>query len=224
MDIEAYAADPREAGKFKRTVEAVGVGPHARILEIGCGPGLAARSLALLGREYLGVDASPVAVELANERLDPIEGAMALIGRLPDGLPPGPFDVVVCSDVLYYLTPDELDRSIRAIMQRMDPCGVFVAVHHRHDIGLAMTGATVHQRLRAAMGLHLEVAMGDELIAVDRFRLDAWAAGTCTPSPPVGVMESERDASADGDHPGRLTRRWCQTPPVRSSARFAACR
>ncbi|MEW6226230.1 MAG: hypothetical protein AB1627_16540 [Chloroflexota bacterium] len=52
-------------------------------------------------------------MRLANRRLVDFEHARAVVGRLPDQLPAGPFDVVLCADVLFYLTARELDARRR---------------------------------------------------------------------------------------------------------------
>src|ERR671919_1309651 len=47
-------------------VDALGLGPGQRVLDVGCGPGRHALALGRLGIEAVGVDLSPDFVELAR--------------------------------------------------------------------------------------------------------------------------------------------------------------
>lgn len=91
------------------------VGPVAgRVLEIGCGTGRNASYLRSNGAtEIVGVEAEPRAAMVAGQRFDvvhsePIETAM---GKLS-----GPFDLIICSDVLEHLVdPWAIVAQLRAI-------------------------------------------------------------------------------------------------------------
>ncbi len=74
----------------------------------------------------LALDGAPTAVAEAQRRLAPFPHAEARTATLPDGLPTGPFDLVVASEILYYLDdgafhmvlgwlPDALTRGRRAV-------------------------------------------------------------------------------------------------------------
>ena len=190
-DITEIEVDARERRKFAMTIEAIGDGPIGRLLEIGCGPGILASMIAPRCAEYVGVDLSTVAVRLANERLGGMPNARAVVGSLPNDLPDGSFDAIVVSDVLYYLTPAELDRSLDRIRAMLAPGAEFIAVHHRQDIGLERTGEQVHRHLRDTFPLPQEMRGGDTELAVDRFRRPA--------RPMVAVMEDgARSGSGSG--------------------------
>jgi len=50
-------------------VDCLQIGPHDRVLDVGCGPGLAAAAAALVTKGWVvGVDASPTMVRLARRR------------------------------------------------------------------------------------------------------------------------------------------------------------
>ncbi len=181
LDQAKFEADPREQRKFEMTSQAIGAGPFERALEIGCGPGFLSQRLAERCRRLIAMDLAVVAVEFANRRLAGSPTATAIQGSFPDDMPDGPFDLIVCSDTLYYLTTEDQDRGIALITERLTPGGIFVATHHRHDIGMPMTGDEVHARLRADERLTLDLAGGDAIIAVDRFR----ASGAPAAAPPT---------------------------------------
>ncbi len=89
----------------------IGLPAFGRALDIACGSGSVSTWLALQGLDVVGIDVSPVAIELATQlaaqlRDDSHErtnsGSMALgtldfgVVDLDNGLPAGHFDVVVC--------------------------------------------------------------------------------------------------------------------------------
>ena len=92
-----------------------------RALEIACGRGATSVWLAGRGMEVLGVDISPVAVDLARELA--LHGGVAdrcrfEVWDLDDGLPPGPaMDLVVCH---MFRVPD-LDQQL---IDRLAPGGM----------------------------------------------------------------------------------------------------
>ena len=65
----------------------------------------------------------------------------------------GPFDLVVLSEVLYYLDDEELEVAIERAGAGVEPGGHLVAVHYRLEVPEhARSGDEVHQRLREALG------------------------------------------------------------------------
>ena len=176
-DVASLEANPREQRKFELTLEAVGREPIGRALEIGCGPGSSAPCSLGGARSSLALIFSTVAVAAANARLAAISNARAEVGSLPDHVPEGPFDVVVCSDVLYYLSAADLRAALARIQSVLAPGGAFIAVHHRHDIGLPSGGDQVHLQLRDQLGPLHEADLGDEVFAIDRFRRPATGIG-----------------------------------------------
>lgn len=81
--------------------------PYRRILEVGCSEGLFTVRLARegWGQEIVGVDFMPAALERARARCAGLPTVRFLQLDVTQGLPPGNFDLVFCSEVLYYLGP-----------------------------------------------------------------------------------------------------------------------
>lgn len=82
---------------------------HARILDIGCGPGAMSLAMARLGHEVVGIDFSSNMVELAR-RNAAAEGLEARFMVADAGAPPfpaGSFDAVIHRNVMWNMTdPD----------------------------------------------------------------------------------------------------------------------
>ena len=74
-----------------------------RVLDIGCGYGAVAHSMASrAGAVVTGLDMDPANVRMARERFT-CEGLTFAEGEAPRTLPDGPFDVVVMSNVLEHI-------------------------------------------------------------------------------------------------------------------------
>jgi 2-polyprenyl-6-hydroxyphenyl methylase/3-demethylubiquinone-9 3-methyltransferase len=80
--------------------------PGARVLDVGCGGGLLAESLAAAGATVTGVDLAPGMVEVA--RLHAAESRLSIDYRVADAAElaaamPGAFDVVTCMEMLEHV-------------------------------------------------------------------------------------------------------------------------
>jgi predicted TPR repeat methyltransferase len=122
-------SDPDERAKAAAVLTACGDGPFDAVCDLGCGLGLLAAGLAPRSRTLLALDAAPTAVTAAAERLAPWPHAQARVALLPADLPPRPFDLVVASEILYYLPPADLDATLRWLDGALVPGGRLVAVH-----------------------------------------------------------------------------------------------
>ncbi len=78
-------------------VDALGLEPGARVLDVGCGPGRHALALAKRGISCLGVDASPEFIALARDAAA-LEGLDATfdVGDVRDLAYEGEFEAVIC--------------------------------------------------------------------------------------------------------------------------------
>ncbi len=130
-DPWGYATDPYEQAKYRRTLDALGGGRFARALDVGCSIGVFTALLAPRCDAVTALDPSPTAVARAADRLGGQSNVQFVVGAVPERLPDGPFDLVVCSEVLYYLSPDSLIETLLGIEQRLVAGGSLVAVHFR---------------------------------------------------------------------------------------------
>ena len=118
-----------------------------RGLEVGCAAGHLTRRLAGRCDRLLACDGSPRAVALARERV-PARPSPCEQRWLPAEWPEGRFDLVVLSEVGYYLGREDLARLARLCADGLRPGGVLVACHWRHPApGYPGTAAGVHDRL-----------------------------------------------------------------------------
>ncbi|MGI8702472.1 MAG: class I SAM-dependent methyltransferase [Nocardioidaceae bacterium] len=121
---------------------------YRRAFEPGCAIGVTTAALADRCDELVAMDGSAGAVEQARART---AGRDVVVrhGRILADWPSGSFDLVVLSELLYYL--DEAARRDVAhhLETSLTPSGDVVAVHWRHPFSAApTTGELVHAELR----------------------------------------------------------------------------
>jgi SAM-dependent methyltransferase len=110
------------AGEIRALAQAAGIGPGVPVLDVGCGIAGPGRMLTReLGCDYLGVDFSESAVELAREGARDLPCRFA-VARVPP-LPPGPFDVVLLLEAM--LAIEDKAALIGAIPAALAPGGRF---------------------------------------------------------------------------------------------------
>ncbi len=154
-DVDPYgtATNSYEQRKYADILEVLGTRRFGRVLEIGCSEGVFTEMLAPLCDEVVAVDISDVAIERAKERLADRAGVRVERRTLPLDYPDGPFDLVVCSDVLYLWPSELLDIGLRSILSSQSPDGLLLLQHYVGSFGFPITGEEVHER---AVGLRAD--------------------------------------------------------------------
>lgn len=148
-DPWAYATSPYERAKYGATLAACGPGPFDRALELGGSIGVFSERLAPRCRALVTIDAAPTAVAAARRRLGTTPGVTVVQGAIPPAIPDGPYDLVVASEILYYLDGEELEATLAVLHARTPPGARWVAVHWRASgPERPLTAAAVHDRLR----------------------------------------------------------------------------
>jgi SAM-dependent methyltransferase len=147
VDPFGFDSKPAEAAKFAKTLELCGGDRLGRVLEIGCSVGTLTEIIAPHAESVLAIDVSHRAVALAAERLVAFPNVRCEVCAIPDDYPEGTFDVVIASDVLYYLSPGAVSETIRRIEASVAPGGVVVALHYAPRMGSLLTGDEVHDLL-----------------------------------------------------------------------------
>lgn len=130
---------------------------YRRVLEIGCSAGVLTAELADRADAVVATDVADRAVAQARNRLRDRPHAVVEQRRLPeqwdDDWDAAPFDLVVLSEVGFYLAGDALDRLVNRCRAALAPGGDFVACHWRpHVLGLDRGGDEVHRVIRERLG------------------------------------------------------------------------
>ena len=109
--------------------------PHYRaIFEPGCANGELSAALAERCDRLLCCDTSAAAANLARTRLSLFDHAEVRHGRLPGDWPEEKFDLIVFSEIGYYLDRQDLTEVIRRISDSLTADGQLLACHWRPPI------------------------------------------------------------------------------------------
>lgn len=169
-DPWAFATSSYEAEKYDATVAALGGRRFGRALEIGCSIGVLTARLAEHADELLAVDASAAAVDRARTRVEEMPHVRVERGEIPEAFPAGPWDLVVCSEVLYYLDPPAFTAAVDALERTTAPGGALLAVHWRPPTRTyPLGGDEVHAQLAARPGWPVGAHAQTERYVLDRF-------------------------------------------------------
>ena len=147
-DPWGFETSEYERRKYERTIETLGERRFRRPFEAGSTIGVFTAMLAPWCDELLAVDASEKAVELARERLAEHGHVRVERRTLPEEMPEGVFDLIVASEVLYYLPREVVLEALRRFEGILAPGGVLVAVHWRKETKTyPLQGDEVHELL-----------------------------------------------------------------------------
>ncbi len=157
-DPWSFRTDPAEQARFDHLASLVAARPVRRCLEPGCSTGELTRRLARCCDRVIALDVARAAVDAARVHLrgvEDVDGGVDLrVGRVPDDLGPDDtdLDLLVLSEVAYYVGPDELRAWVRALHGRCTSDARWLLCH--------WTGTSVDHRLS---GREAHAALGAEL-------------------------------------------------------------
>lgn len=139
-----------EREKYDRTLAMLGDRRFARALEVGCSIGVFTARLAASCDQLVAVDVAEAPLRAARERTVDLPGVSVERRSLPEEAPDGPFGLVVCSEVLYYLPAPLLGRTLDALTERMEVGAMLLAVHWTEPTQTyPLAGDEVHRLVRA---------------------------------------------------------------------------
>ncbi|CAN5579051.1 SAM-dependent methyltransferase [soil metagenome] len=143
-----FASSDYERRKYARTLEVLRGRRFQWALEVGASIGVFTDMLAPYCDELLTVDTSERAVDLARERLSAKRNVRIEQRTLPEEMPDGPFDLIVASEVLYYLPTEVVLETLRRFEEQLAAGGTLLAVHWRKETRTyPLQGDEVHSLL-----------------------------------------------------------------------------
>lgn len=158
-----------EARKRAQTLACLPAQRYAHGFEPGCANGELSAELASRCDQLLVCDGSLRAVELARARLAPWSHVRVVQAQLPAGWPEGIFDLIVISELGYFLDPPGVDALADQTSASLSAGGTVLACHWRWPIeGGELDGDAVHSRLAQRLGMAVltELREGDFILHV----------------------------------------------------------
>ena len=135
-----FATSDYEREKYAATVDALPPGRFRQAFEIGCSIGVLTRQLAPRCDALLAVDVAEGALRQAEERCEDqpwVEFAPMVV---PGAWPEGEFDLILFSEVLYYLGIDGIHRAAERTLASLAPGGTVLLVNWHGVTDGACTG------------------------------------------------------------------------------------
>ncbi len=158
-----------EKRKRAITMSALPHPSYRRAFEPGCAIGVLTGELADRCGEVVAWDVHPGAAAECARRCMDLPNVQVATGAVPDRWPDGEFDLVLLSEIAYYLDVGGLDRLIRRVGDSLVPGGVVVAVHWLGATDYPLSGAETHRLLAAKLDWGRVVHHADQ-----EFVLDVW--------------------------------------------------
>jgi SAM-dependent methyltransferase len=147
---------------------------YRRAYEPGCATGELTAELAPRCDALIAADLNSAAVDLARRRVAHLEHVRVEQRAMPDDWPDGAFDLIVISEVAYYLNEAQLARLIAMLTVSLAEGGTLVACHWRRSIeGWPHSGDHVHREFREKLSLPLLSSYRDDDMVLDVWSLNA---------------------------------------------------
>jgi SAM-dependent methyltransferase len=170
-----FAHSPYERARYQATVAALTRASYRRAFEPACSVGELTAKLAPLCGELIATDIAPSAVERARQRCRAWTNVQVSRADLAAGSPPGPFDLIVFSELGYYFDAATLMHIARDLEDKLAPGGELVAVHWLgYSADHVMHGDAVHQLLRECLSLERIKGARHAGSRHAGFRIDSW--------------------------------------------------
>jgi predicted TPR repeat methyltransferase len=173
-----YAKDPDpwrfqtsdyEDAKYTATIAALRGRTFATGLEVGCSIGVLTGRLATIAESLVATDISARALEAARARNQAHPHVSFSNQGLPKSLPDGPFDLIVLSEVLYYLDRDDLLAATDHVIDRMAVGGDVLLVHWLGETAYPLTGDAAAEGFLMRAGRRLTTV---QQARTEHYRLD----------------------------------------------------
>ncbi|MCY7377341.1 MAG: nodulation S family protein [Pyrinomonadaceae bacterium] len=169
-----FAASEYETRKYAATIAALPFEKYEAAFEIGCSIGVLTAQLAEKCESLLAIDVNEKALRQARQRCRNLPNVqlkkMQIPGEFPDDKN---FDLIVVSEVGYYLSVEDWRRAREKIIAHLKPNGSVVLVHWTHFVAdYPQTGDAVHDsfaKFVEGQTRHLEARRTED------YRLDVWA-------------------------------------------------
>ena len=172
-DVYDTACSDGVRPRLSERVERSPLARYAAALEIGCSIGVLTAALGSRCDALLGLDVAEAALAQARQRCRDLSHIRLLRAQVPGEWPDGTFDLILLSEVVYYLDAADVARLAGRVRASLRPGGDVVLVH--------WTGET-HYPLTGDEAADLFIRETRDVLAVDRqvreaeYRLDVLRA------------------------------------------------
>lgn len=146
-----FATSAYEKAKYDATLAAL---PAAigSAFEIGCSIGVLTHRLARRCEELLAVDVAETALAAARRRCADCPNVTIARMRIPQEWPARRFDLILLSEVLYYLSTEDLAHAAARVRTGLASGGHALLVHYTPETNYPASGDAASEAFIAASG------------------------------------------------------------------------
>ena len=166
-----FSGSAYEKAKYAHSLSVLGDRMFPRGLEVGCSIGVLTRLLAARCENLLAIDGSQPALTLARRRCPDLHGVRFARAQVPAEWPDQVFDLMVFSEVLYFLDSADLTAVAEKAAHSLAPSGLIVLVNWTGETNTPTGGDEAARHFIRASGLQSRHTAREPL-----YRLDVVAA------------------------------------------------
>ena len=140
-----FASSDYEAAKYAATLAALPQENYESAFEIGCSIGVLTAQLAVRCASLLAVDVNEKALAQARSRCRDLLNIELRLMQIPQEFPVRNFDLILISEVGYYLSVADWKQTFEKVIAHLKPAGSVVLVHWTPPVAdYPQTGDEVH--------------------------------------------------------------------------------
>ncbi|OAQ41765.1 methyltransferase [Pedobacter psychrophilus] len=161
-----------EAEKYASTIASLPKENYGEILEIGCSIGVLTKLLAKKCNHLLATDVSEKALEIAKKRCNDLENIQFKNISFPDQLPEEKYDLIVVSEVAYYLSSADWALAIDKMYNMLMEKGQIALIHWLPEVhDYPQTGDEVHYLFADEISEKMVNVFNSR---AEKYRIDIW--------------------------------------------------
>lgn len=134
-----FATSEYERAKYAATLNALPRARYSRALEVGCSIGVLTQGIASRCDSVMAIDISAIPLRIAAARCASRSNVDFRQMHFPRQAPSGVFDLIIFSEVLYYLAKRDLQTAADFVIRQAAASGDVVMVHWTGETNYPMT-------------------------------------------------------------------------------------
>lgn len=167
-----FASSEYEAAKYAATLDALPRKNYVSAFEIGCSIGVLTVKLAARCASLLAIEVNEKALAKARLRCENLPNVKLRLMNIQQEFPAQNFDLILISEVGYYLNVEDWKSTTEKIIAHLAPRGNVVLVHWTPPVDdYPQTGDEVHDSFAERHAGKLRQVKN---IRAEKYRLDVW--------------------------------------------------
>ena len=135
-----FATSPYERAKYTLTLNATPKARYRSALEVGCSIGVLTGSLASRCDAVVAIDAAQTALAEARRRCADLPNVRFEQMFVPEQWPDGQFELILLSEVIYYLSREDVARLTSRVSRSLSTGGSVILVHWTGPTNYPLSG------------------------------------------------------------------------------------